>query len=297
MSKSPRRSVILGQSGGWHERELARSFEALGAETLCLPITRLVSSPGEEAVFGVSLPDAFIPLRRDDIVLVRAIPGGSLEQVVYRMDALHALQAWGCRVINTAEAIERSVDKFHASFLIGQAGLPTPRTFVAERFEDAVTYFNELGGDVVLKPIFGSEGKGIVRISDPDVAYRTFRALEIARSVYYLQEYLPGPGWDLRVFVLGGRVLGCMKRTASGWKTNVSQGASPEAYPLSEDIRALALASAEAFGADVCGVDLFPSRGGFKVIEANGIPGWRGLEYATGIPVALEIARWALCEA
>lgn len=290
-----RRAVILGQAGGWHERKLEEAFLRLKIEVLCLPVTRLVSLLGEDTAFGVSLSDEVVPLRRTDIILVRAIPGGSLEQVVYRMDALHALQAWGCRVINTAEAIERSVDKFHASFLIAQAGLRTPRTVTAERFEDAMNYFDELGGDVVLKPIFGSEGKGIVRISDKDVAYRTFRALEIARSVYYLQEYLQGPGWDLRVFVLGGRALGCMKRTAIGWKTNVSQGASPEPYPMTEEIETLALRTAEAFAADCCGVDLYPSQGGFIVIEANGIPGWRGLERATGIPVADEIASWALC--
>ena len=289
------RVVILGQAGGWHERRLKEAFEEFGAETLCLPVTRLVSKIGDAGAFGVSLGEEFVPLRRTDIVLVRAIPGGSLEQVVYRMDVLHALQDWGCRVINAAETIERSVDKFHASFLIEQAGLPTPCTYVTERFDDAMAYFDALGGDVVLKPLFGSEGKGIVRVSDADIAYRTFRALEVARSVYYMQEYLPSQGWDLRVFVLGGRVLGCVKRMAAGWKTNVSLGASTEVYPLTGEIESLALRTTGVFAADCCGVDLYPSPEGFKVIEANGIPGWRGFERATGIPVAEEIARWTLC--
>lgn len=296
MPETPR-VVILGQAGGWHEQKLTEAFVRLKAETLCLPVTRLVAMQEEAAAFGVSVADEVVPLRRTDILIIRAIPGGSLEQVIYRMDALHALQAWGCRVINTAETIERSVDKFHASFLIGHAGLPTPRTFTAEHFEDAMTYFDELGGDVVLKPLFGSEGKGIVRISDKDIAYRTFRALEIARSVYYLQEYLPSRGWDLRVFVLGGRVIGCMRRTAVGWKTNVSQGAKPEAYPMTEEIETLALRTAEVFAADCCGVDLYPTARGFMVLEANGIPGWRGLQRATGVPVADKIAGWALCGA
>ncbi len=291
------RVVVLGQAGGWHERRLREAFEKFGAETLCLPISRLVATVGGGAgasAFDVSLGEEFISLKESDSVLVRAIPGGSLEQIIYRMDVLHSLGDWGCRVINTAETIERSVDKFHASFLIERAGLPTPRTQVAERFDDAMECFAALGGDVVLKPLFGSEGKGIVRISDADVAYRTFRALEVAKSVYYLQEYLPSQGWDVRVFVLGGRTLGSIKRVAAGWKTNVSLGASTEIYPMNEEIERLALETASVFGADYCGVDLYPSPEGFKVIETNGIPGWRGFERATGIPVAEEIAKWTL---
>lgn len=288
-----RRIVVLGQAGGWHERALREAAAACGIEALCLPISRLLATTGgARDAFGVSTNDGFVPLRPDDRVLVRAVPGGSLEQVAYRMDALHALRDWGCRVVNGAETIERSVDKFHASFLIRNAGLPTPRTCVAERFDDAMERFAALGGDIVLKPLFGSEGKGILRIDNEDLAYRTFRALEVARSVYYMQEFLPARGWDLRVFVLAGRVLGCIRRAATGWKTNVSQGALPEAYPLTEEIASLALRTAEAFAADYCGVDLYPTDAGFSVIEINGIPGWRGLERATGIPVAKEIVTW-----
>ncbi|MBP9626683.1 MAG: RimK family alpha-L-glutamate ligase [Synergistaceae bacterium] len=292
------RVIILGQAGGWHERSLRDGFLKYGVEVLCLPITRLISmvGGGGSSEFGVSVEKEFVSLRHTDSIVVRAIPGGSLEQVVYRMDALHALQEWGCKVINSAETIERSVDKFHASFLIQKTGIATPRTYIAERFDDAMGYFAALAGDIVLKPLFGSEGKGIVRISDPDIAYRTFRALEVTRSVYYLQEYLPSYGWDLRVFVLAGKALGCIKRLSSGWKTNISQGATPEIYPMAEEIEEAALRAAAVFKADYCGVDLYPSPEGFKVIEVNGIPGWRGFERATGIPVAEEIAKWMLRE-
>lgn len=292
------RAVLLGQAGGWHECALTEGCRKAGMEVLCLPVTKLVSRMGGciEPAFGVYLGGEreYVPLRQTDFVLVRALPGGSLEQIVYRMDALHVLEAWGCRVVNSAETIERSVDKFHASFLIQAAGIPTPKTFSCERHEDAMEFFKALGGDVVVKPLFGSEGKGILRISDPDLAYRTFRALDVTRSVYYMQEYLPSSGWDLRVLVLDGRVLGCIRRESSTWKTNISQGARAEAFPITEEIETLSLRAAETFAADFCGVDLYPTSDGFAVIEVNGIPGWRGFQGATHVPVAEEVAGWML---
>jgi RimK family alpha-L-glutamate ligase len=287
------RAVILGQAGGWHEKRLSEAFADIGLETECLPITRLVCRVGGDSQsFGVSLQDGFKPLRETDSVVVRAIPAGSLEQVVYRMDVLHSLEDWGCVVTNSAECIERSTDKFHASFLIRNAGLATPRTCVMERFDDAMECFMSLGGDVVLKPLFGSEGNGIVRVDSVELAYRTFRALDLTRSVYYMQEYLQSVGWDLRVFVLAGRALGCIKRKSQGLVTNVSRGAVAETYPMTDEIERLALVTASVLGADYCGVDLYPTPSGFSVIEANGIPGWRGFERATGIPVAGLVARW-----
>jgi RimK family alpha-L-glutamate ligase len=286
------RAVILGQAGGWHEKRLSEAFSDIGMEAECLPITRLVSRiGGDSQSFGVSLQNGFKPLRGTDAVIVRAIPAGSLEQVVYRMDVLHSLEDWGCMVTNSAECIERSADKLHTSFLIRNAGLATPRTCVMERFDDAMECFESLGGDVVLKPLFGSEGNGIVRVDSVGLAYRTFRALDVTRSVYYMQEYLPSTGWDLRVFVLAGRALGCIKRKSPGLVTNVSQGAVAEPYPMTEETERMALSVASVLGADYCGVDLYPTPSGFCVIEANGIPGWRGFERATGISVAGRIAR------
>ncbi len=119
--------------------------------------------------------------------------------------------------------------------------------------------FEELGGDVVVKPIFGSEGRGMVRVSDPDIAYRVFRALEMGRYVYYLQEFVPHGQRDIRAFVIGGRVEAAMERPGNGWKTNVSQGA--RARPLEIDDRSgrdMALRAAQAVGTDYAGVDILP---------------------------------------
>jgi RimK family alpha-L-glutamate ligase len=219
-------------------------------------------------------------------VIVRAIPAGSLEQVIFRLDALHRLSALDVPVVNSPRCIERSVDKYLTSFLLQDAGLPTPPTVVCERFDDAMAAMEELGGDVVVKPLFGAEGRGMVRISDHDVAYRTFRALELARAVYYLQAYVPPGGRDIRAFVVGDRVVGAMIRRGEGWKTNVSQGGTIEAVDLAPDLTRLALRAARVVGADYAGVDLLPHDGGCFVLEVNGIPGWQGLQRTTSVDVA-----------
>jgi RimK family alpha-L-glutamate ligase len=252
-----------------------------------LPISRLTG----RIAAGPALSDQGEALDACDSVLVRAIPGGSLEQVIFRMDALHRLSRLGVAVMNSARCIERSVDKFYTSFLLQDAGLPTPRTIACERFEDAMAAFEELGGDVVLKPLFGAEGRGMVRISDPDIAYRTFRALELVRSVYYLQAYLPHGGRDIRAFVVGDQILGAMVRQAPSWKSNVSQGARVEPFDLSADLAKIALEAARLVEADYAGVDLLPhDDGGYFVVEVNGIPGWQGLQRTTAVDVAGAIA-------
>jgi RimK family alpha-L-glutamate ligase len=213
-----------------------------------------------------------------DAVIVRGIPRGSLEQVIFRVDALHTL-AVPC--INGPRALERTIDKFLASALLSRAGLPTPRTIACERRDDALEAFDDLGGDVIVKPLFGAMGAGMTRVDDRDVAYRVFHALEIERAVYYLQETLP-PDRDVRAFVVGGRVLAAIERVGEGWRANLARGAEARPIELSAEQERLCLAAAEALGADYAGVDLL----GGHVLELNGIPGWHGLQTATGVEVA-----------
>jgi triphosphoribosyl-dephospho-CoA synthase len=119
-------------------------------------------------------------------VLARIIPNGSLEQIIYRVDALHWLEDQGVVVMNSPRCIERSVDKFYTSSILQGAGLATPETVVCERADDAMDAFRGMG-DVIVKPLFGSMGLGMVRVSDEDSAWRVFRALEAIRGIYYLQ--------------------------------------------------------------------------------------------------------------
>ncbi len=233
-------------------------------------------SSGDAAIFNA------------DAVLARIVPNGSLEQIIYRMDALHWIEKRGVLVINSPRAIERSVDKFYTSALLQEAGLPTPETMVCEGPAEAMAAVRAMG-DVIFKPIFGSMGHGMVRVGDPDVAFRIVRALEQVRAVFYVQRAVDHGGRDVRVFVVGGRVLGAIERRAPDgeWRTNVSNGGSAQPFDLPAEWEQFALRAAAAVGADYAGVDLLPSRdGAVFVLEVNGIPGWQGLQQATGLDVA-----------
>lgn len=286
--------AILGSRGGWHEARLGEALRARGAHPLVLPVTALTGRLGAQprlAAAGEGLDPC-------SAVIVRAIPAGSLEQVIFRVDALHRLTRLGVTVINSPRCIERSVDKYFTSTLLEDAGLPTPRTLVCERFDEAMAAFDELGRDVVVKPLFGSEGRGIVRVSDPDLAYRTFRALEVTRAVFYLQEYVPHAGCDIRAFVVGGRVVAAMTRRATGWRTNVAQGGQVEGIALAPELVEASQQAAGVLDADYAGVDLLRAEDGrLFVVEVNGIPGWQGLQRTTDVDIAGTIADHALAVA
>jgi RimK family alpha-L-glutamate ligase len=277
------RVAVLGSTGGWHAERLERALTARGHSCAFVPVTRMVGRiDGAVAVgSGETALDAC------DVVVVRGIPRGSLEQVVFRVDALHVLAAAGVRAVNPAPAIERTVDKFLASALLAAAGVPTPRTVACERADDALAAFADLGSDVIVKPLFGSMGFGMTRVDDPDVAQRVFRALEIERAVYYLQEAIPHDGVDVRALVVGDRVVGAIERVGEGWRANLARGARARAITLSAERTELCLRAARVVGAHYAGVDLLRGADGREhVLEVNGIPGWKGVEDATGVDVA-----------
>ena len=278
------RIALLSAGDGWHVRDLQRAAARQGHEASALDFRRLSGAVAHGS-------DALTPF---DGVLVRTMPPGSLEQVVFRMDLLHRLQAAGVRVLNPPRTAEICVDKYLASARLEAAGLPVPPTIVCQHADAALEAFEQLGGDVVVKPLFGSEGRGMVRISDVETAWRSFRTLERLQCVLYVQKFIAHPGWDLRVFVIGGKVLTAMRRRAAeGWRTNVAQGGSGEPVRLSADEERLALRAAAAVQCPVAGVDLMPGPSGeWYVLEVNAVPGWRALAPVTGVDVAAAIIRF-----
>jgi len=276
------RIAILSFGIGWHVRDLMRAAQQLGHE----------ATPIDFRKVQASLPHAST-LDGFDAVVVRTMPPGSLEQVVFRMDVLHQLQAKGVRVLNPPRALEVCVDKYLASARLENAGLPTPPTAVCQDAESAFAACQKLSGDVVVKPLFGSEGRGMVRVDSPDLAWRVFRTLERLQTVLYVQQFIAHPGWDLRVFVLNGGVLTAMRRHAKdGWRTNVAQGGRAEAVSATAEESRLALAAADAVGTVAAGIDLLPRpEGGYHVLEVNAVPGWRALAPATGVDVASAIVK------
>jgi RimK family alpha-L-glutamate ligase len=288
--------AILSARKGWHTDQLCRAIQAQGATSQLIAYESLVATLGSGGSARPAGSDPFALAA--DVVLARIIPAGSLEQIIYRVDALHWLEDAGVRVVNSPRAIERSVDKFYTSALLQMAGLATPETIVCERSEDAIAAFRAMG-DVIVKPLFGSMGLGMVRVHDEEIAWRVFRALDAIRGVYYVQRTIDHGGRDIRAFVVGDRVLGAIeRRSADGgpqWRTNYSRGGAVRQLDLSPEWAELAVRSARAVGAAYAGVDLLPAEDGtVYALEVNAIPGWRGLQEATGIDVADEIVRLAL---
>ncbi len=287
---------LLAAGDRWHVRALGAAFERLGCEAIPCPAARLTgrveAGAGTRASAGVRA--GTVALESLDALVVRFLPTGSLDQIVFRVDALHAAHDAGLAMVNSPRAIERTVDKHWTTRLLAEAGVPTPRTVAAEGVDDALAAFHDLR-DVLVKPLLGSGGRGIVRITDEDLAYRTFRALEMQRAVFYVQEFVPHGSSDLRLFVAGGRVAAAARRTGFGWKTNVAAGATMRTHRPGPEEEDLALRAARAVGADYAGVDLIEADDGrLLVVEVNGIPGWSALQSTTAIDLAGEVASLAL---
>ncbi len=287
--RGPRIALFVEDGGGdWHARQLKAAMEARGASVIvttlkaCAFDTRTpcgLDVPG----FAGELPDA---------AFVRSVSTGSLEQITKRLGILHALRESGVRVWNDARAIERCVDKSTATFLFQKAGLPVPRTRTGEGIETARRFLAEQNAPIVVKPLFGSQGNGVTRVSrESDLP-----PPGALGDVYYSQRYLRAPTdtsfTDWRVFVSRGRVLAAMARVGKTWITNVHQGAEPVALEADDLMRSLALEAVAAIGADYAGVDLISdSDGALLVLEINSNPAWKGLQSVTDINIA-----WTLAE-
>ena len=270
---------------------LEEALDRQGALPVYFPITNLAAWIGGRSqveVQGEHLEDC-------QALLVRTIPNGSLEQIIFRMDALHRLENLGVKIINSPSTIERTVDKYYTDFLLRDSGIPTPRTMITEDFDQALEAFREMG-DVIVKPLFGSEGKGMLRVTDEDTAYRVFRALEQERYIFYLQEFIPHGQEDFRAFIVGDKVVAAMRRRGNSWKTNVAQGAQVDPIELSAPLKDLSIQAARLVGADYAGVDLLPAEDGrVFVLEVNSIPGWRGLSKTVPFNIADVIVEHTLC--
>jgi RimK family alpha-L-glutamate ligase len=274
--------IVLAARAGWHTDELARAAAERGHRLSVVPYEGLVARIGPAS----GLRSRGTELDSADVVLARIIPSGSLEQIIFRVDALHRLEERGIRVVNSPRAIERTVDKFWTSTLLERCGIPTPETIVCDNVDEAFAAYRGLG-DVIIKPLFGSMGLGMVRVSDEEMAFRVFRTIEQIRGVYYVQRTVDHDGTDVRAFVLDGRVIAAIERRAAGWRTNLARGGTARSMVLPEQMAGLAVRAAAAVGAYYAGVDLLTGKDGTTyVLEVNGIPGWRGLQEATGLDVA-----------
>lgn len=285
--------VITRNSDAWCSTQLRVALEKQGATPVLFGFDQLAARVALKPEASLAGNDV---LKEFSGIIVRPIGRGSLEEIVFRMNLLHRLQRLGTLIINAPLAIEHSVDKYHTLALLEEQGLPVPQTIVTESPEEALKAFNDLGGDVVIKPLFGSRGIGSTRVSDRDVAERLFRAIVFYHGVLYVQKFIPHGTSDIRALVVGDRVAAAMHRVSSMWKTNVSLGATPVALNLSQELEKLAVQTSQVIGCKVAGVDILESEDGPVVIELNSQPGWRGLQSVASVNIAEEIARFVVSE-
>jgi ribosomal protein S6--L-glutamate ligase len=294
-TKNGLRFAVLGSPESWYLRDLQRAavdreeiisvpFDRLTARLAC-GFASAAHTAKPQAAENVSIENH--DLATFDAVLVRTMAPGSLEQVVFRMDALARLEALGVTIVNPPKAVEAAVDKFLTSAKLQAAGLATPRTIVCQSTDDAMAAFAALGNDVVVKPLFGSEGRGITRLQDEALALRAFRMLEQLGAVLYLQEFIPHTGHDLRVLVIGRKVLGMRRTNHDDWRTNCSRGAVAAPLELTDELVEMARRATGAVGASLAGVDFLPDQNGkLWTIEVNAVPGWKALAKAVNVDVA-----------
>jgi ribosomal protein S6--L-glutamate ligase len=277
------RLVVLCSPTSWYFRDLARA--AAGRHEIVPAAFTAIASTIEDG--RVRVTSGGCDLTAADAVLVRTMPPGTLEQVVFRMDALARVEAAGVRVINPPRAIEVAVDKYLASTRLVASGLPHPETVACQGWEEAMAAFGQLGGDVVVKPLFGAEGRGITRINDEAIAERVFKTLAQLGAVLYLQRFVEHHGADIRVLIVGKRVLAMRRASATDWRTNASRGATTTPIELTDAMVELARRAADAVGAPLAGVDLLPGRDGrLYVLEVNAVPGWQALSRTLKVDVA-----------
>jgi RimK family alpha-L-glutamate ligase len=278
--------AIITDECDWHARMLLDAFTALGVcpRLVSLTACRFDSGmPGGIHVpgFGGALPDA---------MFVRTMAGGTFQAVTLRLGLLHALGALGVRVWNSARAIERCVDKSTTSFVVACAGLPTPPTWTCETREAAAEIVRRESGVFVLKPLFGSQGRGLRLVRSVD----DLPPSADVTGVYYLQRFVArdGDGFqDFRVLVSCGRVVGAMMRHSAHWITNVKQGARPLPAVADAAMKDLAVTAARAVGADFAGVDIIHDGDGRPfVLEVNSMPAWSGLQRTTPLDIAATLA-------
>lgn len=227
-------------------------------------------------------------------ILVRGFGMNVSQKIFFRLDLLRAIEEYGIRLINSRESLELASDKFLTSVFLERYNIPTPKTVICENPHDALESYEELGGDVVIKPLFGSKGIGISRLNDKGLAENVIISLGQLNKVFYLQEFIEHYNRDIRIFVIGNEAIAGMYRVSDNWKTNVHAGAHVEPIELNKELKTLAVKAAQVVKTEIAGVDIIESENGYLVLEVNSIPGFTALQQITEFNIPERIIAYFL---
>ncbi|WP_235934760.1 ATP-grasp domain-containing protein [Candidatus Laterigemmans baculatus] len=283
-----RRLLVLGPGEGWHADRLRSAAARRGDSLEFAAYESLAAALDPSCGHRASCERGW--LGDFDVVLTRTMPPGTLEQITLRLSVLHAAVEEGLPVVNEPRALEMAIDKYRTLARVAALGYPVPETRVVQSRREAMEAFSALDRDVIVKPLFGGEGRGVMRVHDRELAWVTFSTLENLGAVLYVQRFVPPGGVDTRLLVIGEQVFAVRRTAAEGWKTNVAAGARCEKIEVEEWHRQLAQRIAGDMSLRIAAVDMIDSADGEpKILEVNAVPGWKGAEAALGIDVAEKI--------
>lgn len=233
-----------------------------------------------------------IDLTALDAIVVRDLGPATHNNVPFRFDILCHLKELGIKVINSPDSIARAANKYVSSFLFQRNGIPTPETVVTNNLNDALAALSSFGCAVV-KPVFGYKGIDVERVKNDDRGIQKLKNLLEKNSLLYMQEFIPNPGRDIRIFVVDKKVVGSIYRIApaGGWINNLSRGGSAKPCILTDEQERLGLKAAEVTGTVYAGVDIIEGDRDY-VIEINGTPSGKGIFEACGVDVTMKIAEY-----
>lgn len=209
---------------------------------------------------------------------------------------LRFIEQMGIPTLNSSESIMNCQDKFITSLILQKKKVPQPKSLLAVEPEAILDKVSHMKKPLVIKVLDGTQGKGIAKIDTDAQAKDWFEAFEHFHKPLYLQEYIENPGEDYRLFILGDKVIGAMRRIAKkgNWKSNFHLGAKTELFNPPAEMKKIALKAHKAIKTNQSGVDIIRHDNQYKVIEVNQNPGFRGLEKATGKNIAREIIKFTL---
>ena len=282
--------VVLTDPEDWTAQAFIKNIESRGAKAVPINLSTLTASvsTSDFYIFNADLTELEL-----DAVIVRDVGiSFALEQISFKFDLLRQLET-SVPVMNSSVAIQNAANKFFSFYLFKRAQLPIPRTTITSELDVALNALERFG-TAVAKPIFGSQGKGIIKLESslPDLKQKLVEVLK-ERGVLYLQEFVPNPGRDVRVFVVGEEALGAIYRVPinGSFVSNLSLGGTPVACELTEEMEKLAVRATKAVGADFAGVDLIECEDRLLLLEINGTPSGKGINRACGIDVTERIVK------
>ena len=232
-------------------------------------------------------------------VFYRGEPLEQIDAIVPRIGA--SVTDYGCAVVRQFEmmgvfttaksqAITRSRNKLRSLQVLSRAGVGLPKTVFAKQPKDLDQLMGLVGGPpVVIKLLEGTQGIGVVLAETTKTARATIEALYGLKANVLIQEFIAeAKGADIRAFVVGGRVIGAMKRQGKegDFRSNLHRGGNGRVVSLSAEEEQTAISAAQALGLRVAGVDMLQSHRGPLVLEVNSSPGLEGIETTTGQDVA-----------